>query len=431
MNWKGVLDKPRQRYHLYRGGQVVLSSLVLTALILLTRTSSPELALTFYFLFAGPIVVAAYTWGQEAAGVLILAVVSFFVPVALGAVEDANNFTIGALEMAASVVLFGSLAVVGERAGAHRRQRDRYRELDRISERFSRELQVDELLEVILQQTMPLFNAAGGEIVLWDEHLHQFEVAAAVGVSRDAQQYLQRRNYLELAQATPRDADAVLSGRTRRRKTLTEEIIDRNEPFLHNDLEDDPRYVYCDGDTPLIRVRVQSVIAVPLRRGHEAFGLLCLFNRTNGGFKQGDLDFLATIAEKSVITIENARLYRMTDVNLARRVEELSILNRIAHALVSSLDLDQTVQTIIDALQKLFPYALVEVCLWDPVNQVLNTCAWTGDSSYLEATDGVYRLDEGYGGWIARHREQLWVPDIKARIDIRPKIDSPDFTFRS
>lgn len=427
----GVINNPPQRRDLIRGSQVTFSVLALIVLILFAKDGSPELALTLYFLCALPVFVTAFSWGKEIAGLLILAVVSFYVPVALSTGTGTDNLTVTAFELAVSVALFGGLAIIGERAGVFRRQRDRYRQLDRISERFSRELQRDELLEVILEQTAPLFEAAGGEILLWDEHVHQLEMAAAVGVSREAQKYVERREFFGMTEVVARESDVILSSAAATRPTLADEILSRNEPFVHNDLDSDPRYLYCDGDTPLIKVRVHSVLSVPLRNGREPFGLLSVFNRANGGFDQNDVDFLTTIAEKSVIALENARLYRMADANLAQRVEELSILNRIAQLLVSSLDLDQTIQTIMDALKKLFPFANVEICLWDPVNRVLRTFAWSGASSYLDATGGVYRLDEGYNGWIARRREALWIPDIQARADVHPKVDGPDHGFRS
>jgi PAS domain S-box-containing protein len=454
MRWKGVVIDPEQRHSLMRGIQVSISALTLTVLICLTRNELPELALTFYFLYAGPVVVAAYAWNKEVAGLIVLAVVSFFVPVMLSTVADTGDgsthlpwravpgeftevFAIRVLELVASVVLFGILAIIGERAGGHRRQRDRYRRLDRMGSYFSRELQVEELLQVILDHTVSMFGATGGEIVLQDEQTHQLEIAAAAGVSRDAQRYLQRRAYFASTDWTRATLVSTPTSRTTgtggggARETLADLILRRNEPFLHNHLGNDPRYVYCDGDTPFIRTQVRSVLAVPLRRGGEPFGLLSLFNKSNGGFSQSDVAFLTTVAEKSAIAIENALLYHMTDTSLARRVEELSILNRVAHTLVSSLDLNQTIQTILDVLHKLFPHAVAEVCLWEQVNQVMRTYAWSGDSGYVEATDGFYRLNEGYSGWIARYREQLWIPDLQARQDVRPKVDSADFPFRS
>jgi GAF domain-containing protein/nitrogen-specific signal transduction histidine kinase len=409
----------------------VLSVLVLTGLIFLTGDGTPELALTFYFLFAWPIFVSAYTWGKGVAGVLILAVISVFIPVALDAGTQVDDLAVMVLELTASVFLFSSLAVIGERIGQYRQQRDRYRHLDRIGDRLSRELQLDELLELILQQTVPLLDAAGGEILLWDEQMHELEMVATVGVSQDASKYLQRRAFFETTEMVVRDTGGIQSRSTRAYRTLADDILSRNELFVHNDLDNDPLYSYCYGNTPLLRVRTHSVLAVPLRRDTEPIGLLGVFNKANGGFDNSDVEVLMAIAEKSEIALENARLYGLADVNLTQRVEELSILNRIAHTLASSLDLEQTTQTILEALQKLFPFAVAEICLWDPVSQVMRVYAWSGDRDYLEASGGFYGVDEGLSGWIARHQEQLWIPDIQARKDVRPKVDSAVFPFRS
>lgn len=422
MDWKGVLDRSRRSRDIVRGVQLATALLVLTGLIFLTQDRSPELALTFYFLYAGPVAFAAYHWGKGSGLLLILGCVSFFVPVMLGAVANAEGvtdgfappFTVRVFELAASVVLFVFLASFGEKAGTRYRQKLRYRQLDKISERFSRELQLEDLLQIILDQTVPLFEASGGEIVLLDERTKRLQVTAAAGLSQGAQQYL--------LSANPPLHDE---------NTLAELVLRRNEPFLHNDLVNDARYK-CRIDEKLpLDARVRSVLAVPLRHGHEPFGLLGLFNKSNGGFDQDDVDFLIAIAEKSAVAIGNARLYHLADSNLARRVEELSALNRIGRTLVSSLDLDETIHAILDALKELFPYAVAEICLWEPVNQVMRAYAWSGDEEYEAATGGVYRLEEGYSGWIARHREQLWISDIQTCQDVRPKVDSADFPFRS
>ncbi len=413
MGWKEAINKLGRRQDKV---QVVFAVLTLTVLIYLTRNNLPELALTLYFLYAGPIVVAAFVWGRGGGLLLTLVVVSFFLPVMLGPVGNASgatgNFAVRVIELVASLVLFVFLTLVGDKAGEQQRQKLRYYQLDRISERFSRELQIEELLQLILNQAVPLFKAAGGEIVLRDEKVDQLQVAAAVGLSRVAQAYID---------------ETVPSIRTP--EILAERILRRNEPFVHNNLANDPRYLCCGNNA--LPVKVHSLLAVPLRCGREPFGLLSLFNKANGGFNQNDIEFLVTIAEKSAIAIENARLYHMTDSSLARRVEELSILNRIAHTLVSSLDLSKTIEAILHALQELFPYAIAEVCLWDKERQVMRTYAWSGQEGYAEATSGFYGLDEGYSGWIARHREQLWIPDVQACQDVRPKIDSAEFPFRS
>ncbi len=61
----------------------------------------------------------------------------------------------------------------------------------------------------------------------------------------------------------------------------------------------------------------------------------------SGVFEKDDLGLLVTFANQAAIAIENARLFTQTDQALARRVEELSLFQRIDQQLNRSLDLNQ------------------------------------------------------------------------------------------
>lgn len=393
----------------WNAGIIVLVLLAAaTALLVLTHNRSPALALTANFLYAAPVVLATYYWGLGPGLVVTLAAETLFVPV-MASNADTADFDVMAVETLAAAFLLVFIAFMGDKAGSQRRQKERYRTLDAMGENFSRELRVDELLQLILNETAPLLGAQGGEIVLRDEANQWLTVAAAVGVSQRAR--------------------ARLPGRSAKQPSLASWAMRQNATLLHNDLASDDRYelIRENGKMP----PVHSVLAAPLRRAGEPFGLLCLFDKMDGGFDQDDADFLEAVAAKSVIAIENARLYEMTDVNLARRVDELSALNKVTHALVSSLTLDETLQAILNALQEMFPFAMAEVCLWEAENQLMRAITRRGTEQYSLVSGDTYRLDEGYSGWIARHRERLWIPSVPACREIRPKVDSLDFPFLS
>jgi hypothetical protein len=98
MSWKGVFSHPVQRRTMLRIGQIGASSLALAVLIYLFRNRSAELTTTLYFLFAGPILLTAYTWGKETGALVIVAVVSFFVPAVLGGDKDSADLVVKLLE---------------------------------------------------------------------------------------------------------------------------------------------------------------------------------------------------------------------------------------------------------------------------------------------------------------------------------------------
>nr|HID12720.1 GAF domain-containing protein [Anaerolineae bacterium] len=114
-----------------------------------------------------------------------------------------------------------------------------------------------------------------------------------------------------------------------------------------------------------------------------------------------------------------------------RPSDEAAVLARIGTTISGGLDLRTTLDAILSSTRQLIPYDIAEITLWDEERQCCVTQGWGGDRAYAWETGGVYNLDEGYTGWIARHRRFLFIPDVQARRDVRPKLDAPAYPFRS
>jgi PAS domain S-box-containing protein len=95
------------------------------------------------------------------------------------------------------------------------------------------------------------------------------------------------------------------------------------------------------------------------------------------------------------------------------------------------LDLETALDSLLSSAHQVVNYDVAEVALWDEERQCCVTQDWRGSRAYAWEAGGVYQLDEGYAGWIARHREALFIPNIKARQDVRPKSDKRGYPFRS
>ena len=94
-------------------------------------------------------------------------------------------------------------------------------------------------------------------------------------------------------------------------------------------------------------------------------------------------------------------------------------------------ELETTLDAILSSTRQLVPYDIAEVTLWDEEQQCCVTRGWGGDEAYAWEAGGTYSIDEGYTGWIARHQRPLLIPDVQARRDVRPKLDAPEYPFRS
>jgi len=111
--------------------------------------------------------------------------------------------------------------------------------------------------------------------------------------------------------------------------------------------------------------------------------------------------------------------------------EELVTLEEIARTVGASLDMGATLRAILTSTRRLIRFDMAEITLWDPTRRLLVSRGSLDAEAYHAEAGTTYRLGEGYSGWLARHRQPLLIPDIAARHDVRPKLDRPDFPFRS
>jgi len=102
-------------------------------------------------------------------------------------------------------------------------------------------------------------------------------------------------------------------------------------------------------------------------------------------------------------------------------------LDRAGDTIQDRLDLKATLDAILSSTRQLVPYDIAEITLWDGDRQCCVTRGWGGDEAYAWEAGGTYCLDEGYTGWVARHQRSLFIPDVQARHDVRPKLDTPEY----
>jgi PAS domain S-box-containing protein len=101
-------------------------------------------------------------------------------------------------------------------------------------------------------------------------------------------------------------------------------------------------------------------LVFPLRAGNKIVGFWVA--DWEGGEQNGkqDMPYLQALAAQTVAAVENARLYA-----LARRADELAFLNEVAIVANQSLDLEQTIRSVLTCVRATFNASLVEICLWE------------------------------------------------------------------
>jgi diguanylate cyclase (GGDEF)-like protein/PAS domain S-box-containing protein len=110
------------------------------------------------------------------------------------------------------------------------------------------------------------------------------------------------------------------------------------------------------------------------------------------------------------MAIKNARLFEET----RRHHEEMAALNAIGQDITSSLDLDETLQRIVDSTRRLTGARRSRILLINPrARQVLRDVI----SGYPPEERGTYdyeRFEQGISGWVVREKRSTLVPDVLA-----------------
>ncbi|MDY7039896.1 MAG: ATP-binding protein [Chloroflexota bacterium] len=270
---------------------VLLSLALITPLVYYAESRHIAYYSAYRYLYVIPIAIAALQYGLAVGYSVSLLCTSLFLPI-LAQIVASEGASSTAIELTAMLVILNVLAyLVGYVAGPLRQQKELYQTLSRLSEHLDLELQLQDLLEAILTQVLAVMPAKGGEIVLVDEKTNQPYIAARHGPplpTTEAHQGL----------------------------SLAQWILNTRRSFLSNNVSTAPLLVR--DTTPATSAWPRSLLAVPLRRGRETFGLICLMDRQDGLFREDDLRLLEEIAGKSEAGIENARLYHDMELSELR-----------------------------------------------------------------------------------------------------------------
>jgi len=259
-----------------------LSLVFITLLVYYAESRRIAYYSVYRYLYVIPIASAALQYGLAVGFSISLLCTSLFLPV-LAQIVVSEGASSTAIELAALLVVFNLLAyLVGDAAGSLRQQKELYQALSRLSERLNRELRPNELLEAILTQVLETLPAQSGEIVLVDDKTGRLYVAVRQGPPLSTT-------------LSPQEL------------SVARWILTTGRSLLSNNVSADPLFA-TDVATDVV-AWPRSLIAVPLCRGREVFGLICLMGRRDGLFSEADLRLLEAMASKSEAGIENARLY--------------------------------------------------------------------------------------------------------------------------
>lgn len=236
------------------------------------------------------------------------------------------NYTRGQLELLQNIADHTAGAIVKSRLLEESQRRARQlTTLNEITRQLTSTLESEPLLQNILENAVSILNCEAGSLFLVDDQTDELIFKVTVGPV----------------------ATNLLGHRLPPGSGIVGRAVDTRSPVIDNDAQrSGSRHAATDQQTGFVS---KALLAVPLQVKDRVLGVIEVINRKDGlPFGDDDQNLLTAFAGQAAVAIENARLYTLTDQELAARVEELSVMQRIDRELNASLEMDRALRITLD-----------------------------------------------------------------------------------
>ena len=193
--------------------------------------------------------------------------------------------------------------------------------LNDLTRKLTSTLEIEELYGTILQNSMDMVKCEVARLIILDDRNQELVYQAVIGINSDKL----------LSSSVPLDYGLI--GKSFLSKT----------PILMNNFDSENKS--HEELNAFYETSINSLMIIPMILKNQVLGLIELLNHQNSmSFTHNDQELISALAAQAAIALENARLYRRTDQELAKRVEELSVMQRIDRELNTSLDMKKAME---------------------------------------------------------------------------------------
>ena len=256
--------------------------------------------------------------------------------------------------------------------------------INEIGRAISSALDTDQLFELIFNQVSTLLDTRNFHIALYDPGTETIHVKFLV-------EHGQRQDPVRLSPG----------------QGLTSHLIATGEPILLN--HGTGEFLERHGLT-LEREPAKSWLGVPMIAEDRVIGAMAVqsFER-EGAFDVENLELLSTIAGQAAIAFQNATLFEERN----QRITELSVLNQVAQAVSSTLELEDLLNVIYEQISLLMDTTNFFIALYDAEKDQVSF-PFVLDPQQREEWHSR-RGDAGLVGQIIRSAEPLFLPSGTTR----------------
>jgi signal transduction histidine kinase/DNA-binding response OmpR family regulator len=343
----------------------------------------------------------------SAAGLAFLLYAAYSLGIERKSLEEVIQFTAVGLAVASLLVLvtfyFMGLALnrLGYTLESVSSQNQRLAALQRIVHALNATLDLDELLGLVLHESVAASGALGGQILLAEAD-GSLEVAVRAPPTESGPPGVAGPGVAGPGVAGPGTAGP---GAAAALAPLVVRAAQSGRTQVLADLAAEPGYVRLDP-------HARSAIAVPIRRGVGVIGVIQLEAARPGGFGAQSAAPLDELVEHAAVAINNARLFN----TLERQLAESAMLVEVARSVSGSANLIEVLQAVVEKLRSALDYPRIAIYLRE--GEMLFQAAQTGfDPARCRLRLGFH---EGLVGRAARTTQPQFVRDVRGDADYLP-----------
>ncbi len=254
--------------------------------------------------------------------------------------------------------------------------------VNQVARQIASILDLDQLLYEVVTDIQQSFNYHHVGLFLLDEVTGQLEMQAVAG---------------SFADVAPPDHRLALG------EGIAGWTAETGQPFLANDVSQEPRYVLGI----LKETLTKAELCVPLKLAGKVIGVLDVQDTQLNAFDETDLLAMETLADQLAIAIENARLFRETKL----RLEEIMALYQTSLDITAQIEMTELLKSIVERAATLLQAEGGGICLYDPEREELRWIIGYGHGEEYVGT--IFKPGEGMAGKVFQTGEPLMTDDYQ------------------
>ncbi|MBI4731727.1 MAG: GAF domain-containing protein [Chloroflexi bacterium] len=239
---------------------------------------------------------------------------------------------------------------------AEQRRRKEAETLRQVAQVVSASLDVDEVFRLMLEQL---------------KHVLTFDTASVLLLGETGQPDLVTGMDYADEKTTIRAAHELLQD-----SPILKQMAEDLKPLTIADVREHPGWIWVPGAE-----HVRSFLAVPIIARQKMIGALMADSVSTGFFTDDEVRVAQSLAQHMAIAVENARLFESEQ----RRRQEAETLREAVSAVASTLDPKQSIQLILEQLERVVAYDSASVQIYrDGYLEIVGGRGWPHPESVLQ-----------------------------------------------